>query len=145
MTPVRLLPCIALLLSSASTTLAQEPSRSSNPLASLDKALLKGFVEQPLFEPSRQPPVVTPPNAYVAPPMPAVVEPPPPLRLLGLIEGADFLAAVVRRNDTGRTETLHPGDHIGSWVVHIMPATLRMVNGDRSYDYALFQVVSGKS
>ena len=122
-----------------SSTLAQEPSRSVNPLAALDKATLKGFVEQPLFEPSRQRPVIATPNVYVAPPPPPVVDQPPSMRLLGLVEGANSFAAVVHRNDTGKTETLRPGDRIGSWIVQIMPATLRVTSGDRAFDYALFR------
>ena len=71
--------------------------------------------------------------------MPPVVEQPPSLRLLGLVEGANSFAAVVHRNDTGKTETLRPGDHIGGWIVQIMPATLRGVSGERAFDYALFR------
>ena len=138
MTPSRLYPLLALLLAWALPAAAQEPSRSLNPLAAIDKATLKSFVEQPLFEPSRQRPVVATPYVYVAPPQP-VVEQPPSLRLLGLVEGANSFAAVVHRNDTGKTETLRPGDHIGGWTVQIMPATLRVVSGGRAFDYALFR------
>ncbi len=46
---------------------------------------------------------------------------------------------MVHRNDTGKTETLRPGDHIGGWIVQIMPATLRVMSGDRAFDYALFR------
>ena len=140
MTSSRLLPLATLmLLPSVTPVLAQDAARSPNPLAALDKATLKGFVEQPLFEPSRQRPVAPTPYVYVAPPMPAVVEQPPSLRLLGLVEGAHSLVAVVRRNETGRTETLRPGDRIGGWVVQITPASLRVVSGDRAFDYALFR------
>ena len=148
MTSSRLLPFAALLLlSPAASTLParaqggarDEAARSLNPLAALDKATLSGFVEQPLFEPSRHRPVAAPRLVYVAPPPPPVVEPPPSLRLLGLVEGARSSAAVVHRNDTGKTETLRPGDRIGSWVVQIMPAALRVMSGDRTFDYALFR------
>ena len=139
MTPSRLLPWALALLFSAAPARAQDAARSLNPLAALDKSTLNGFVEQPLFEPSRHRPVVAPPYVYVAPPPPAVVEQPPSLRLLGLVEGVHSSAAVVHRNDTGRTETLRPGDRIGSWVVLIMPASLRVMSGDRAYDYALFR------
>lgn len=138
MMPSRLLPIVA-LLSCIFAAAAQEPSRSLNPLAALGKATLKDFVEQPLFEPSRRQPVVSIPYVSVAPPAPAIEEPPPSLRLLGLVEGAKSFAAVVHRNDTGKTETLRPGDRIGSWTVQIMPAALRVTSGSRSYDYALFR------
>ncbi len=134
----RLLPSVALLLAAAAPAVGQE-TRSLNPLAALDKASLKAFVEQPLFVPSRRRPIVAPPYVYIAPPPQPVVEQPPSLRLLGLVEGATSFAAVVHRNDTGKTETLRPGDHIGSWVVLVMPAALRVMSGDRAFDYALFR------
>lgn len=131
---------LALVLAPLSPASGQpEAAGSLNPLAALDKATLKDFVEKPLFAPSRQRPVVTPPIAYIAPPPSPVIEPPPSLRLLGLVEGATSLVAIVHRNDTGRTETLHPGDQIGSWIVQVMPATLRVMSGDRAFDYALFR------
>ena len=141
MMPSRSLTCPALLLTLAVNTssMAQEPTKSANPLAVLDKATLKGFVEQPLFEPSRQRPVVPTPDAYVAPPITAVVEQPPALHLIGLVEGAHLLEAVVHRDDTNKTETLHAGDHIGMWTVQIMPAGLRLVNGEHVFNFALFQ------
>lgn len=139
MTSSRLLSMAALLACAAVPCAAQDSPRSANPLAALDKATLGSFVEKPLFEPSRHRPVVAATPVYVAPPPIPVVEQPPSLRLLGLVEGTRLSAAVVHRNDTGRTETLHPGDHIGPWVVEIMPAVLRMVNGDRAFDYALFR------
>ncbi len=140
MTSLRLLWLVAPLLPFAAAPVwAQDATRSLNPLAAIDKSTLKGFVEQPLFEPSRHRPVVAPPYVYVPPTMPAVAEQPPSLHLLGLVEGATSFAAVVHRNDTGKTETLRSGDRIGTWVVQIMPAALRVMNGDRTFDYALFR------
>ena len=112
------------------------PPRALNPLAAIDKATLKGFVEKPLFEPSRQPPSVVAPIIQVAPP---VVEPPPALRLIGIVEGARSLAAIIHRNDTGRTEMLHAGDHIGGWTVEVMPGILRVASGDRAFDFTMFR------
>ncbi len=129
-------PMVALF----SCALAQdEPSRSPNPLASVDEATLKGFVERPLFEPSRHPPVVAAPIVAVPSPLQRVVEPPPSLRLIGVVEGSRSLAAIVHRNDTGRTETLRSGDHIGAWTIEVMPASLRLASGDRAFDYAMFR------
>ena len=109
MTPSRLYPMFALLPWLFGPACAQDVARSSNPLAAIDKATLRGFVEQPLFEPSRQQPVVAPPYVYVAPPAAPVVEQPPSLRLLGLVEGASSFAAVVHRNAPRQPETLRPG------------------------------------
>ena len=134
----RLSALAALILCTNGPLLAQEQVRSANPLASLDQATLKAFVEQPLFEPSRRQPVVTPPYVY-APPVPTFIEQPPSLRLLGLIESTGSVFAVVYRNDKGKTETLRPGDRIGSWVVQITAANLRVVSGDRAFDYSLFR------
>lgn len=132
----------AVLLWSALPAVGQEPL-ALNPLAGLDETTLRGFVDKPLFEPSRHPPV--PPAAiaaYVPPPPPppaAVVEPPPMLRLLGVVEGSHSLAAIVRRVETGKTETLRPGDRLGSWTVAVLPTGLRVQDGDRVFDYAMFK------
>ena len=54
----RLLPFALIILCTAGPLAAQELARSLNPLAALDQASIMAFVEQPLFEPSRRPPVV---------------------------------------------------------------------------------------
>lgn len=135
----RLLP-VAVLLVPTFVSAQDEASRVQNPLATVGKEMLKGFVDSPLFEPSRHPPVVAVPLSQLPPPpQPPMLEPPPSLRLIGIVEGARSLAAIVHRNDNGRTETLHPGDHIGTWVVEVMPAGLRVVSGERAFDYAMFR------
>ena len=136
MNTMRHLILAALLLPTAA--LAQDgTSRVLNPLASLDKTTLKGFVERPLFEPSRRPPILAAPLAR-SPPAPAVMQP-PMLRLIGIVEGLHSLSAVVHRSDINATETLHTGDHLGTWVVEVMPGTLRVASGDRAFDYAMFR------
>ena len=138
--PTSALPTFAMSAFAMSAfALAQdEPSRSPNPLASLDKATLRDFVEKPLFEPSRHPPVIAAPIVAV-PSRSPMVEQPPSLRLIGIVEGSRSLAAIVHRNDTGKTETVRQGDHIGTWTIEVMPASLRVVNGDRAFDYAMFR------
>ncbi len=135
----RLATLAAAILSTTGQLAAQEAIRSPNPLATLDEATLKAFVEQPLFELSRRPPLVAPPRVYVAPPAPTIIEQPPSLRLLGVIESTRSVFAVVYRNDKGKTETLRPGDHIGSWVVQITAANLRLISGERAFEYSLFR------
>ena len=135
----RLLALAAVILCTTGQLVAQEQVRSPNPLASLDQATLKAFVEQPLFELSRRQPVVAPPYVYVAPPVPTFIEQPPSLRLLGLVESTRSIFAVVYRIDKGKTETLRPGDRIGSWVVQITAANLRVISGDRAFEYRLFR------
>ena len=124
------------LLSCSMQTKADQVSR--NPLATLDEAALKGFVERPLFEPSRHRSALAAPLAKAAPLPALVVEQPPSLRLLGLVEGANSSAAVVRRNDIGKTDTLRSGDRIGNWIVQILLATLQVKSGNRVDNYALF-------
>ena len=133
----RPLTLAAVILSTIGQLAAQEAVRSPNPLATLDEATLKAFVEKPLFEHSRRP-LVAPPHVFVALPAPTFIEQPPSLRLLGLIESTRLIFAVVYRNDKGKTETLHPGDRIGSWVVQITAGNLRVINGDRTFEYRLF-------
>ncbi len=135
----RLLPFALMILCTAGPLAAQELARSLNPLAALDQASIKAFVEQPLFEPSRRPPVVAPPYVYVTSSVPTVVEKPPSLRLLGLVESTRSIFAIVYSNDTGKTETLRPGDRIGSWVTQITAANLRVISGNRAFDYTLFR------
>ena len=136
MNTMRHLILAALLLPTAALAQAGS-SRLLNPLASLDKATLKGFVERPLFEPSRRPPVLAAPLVNL-PPSPAMVQP-PMLRLIGIVEGLHSLSAVVHRSDINATETLHTGDHLGVWVIEVLPDTLRVASGDRAFEYAMFR------
>ena len=136
MNTMRRLILASLLLPTAA--LAQDGApRPLNPLASLDKATLKGFVDRPLFEPSRRPPIPAAP-LLAAPSAPALVQP-PMLRLIGIVEGSHSLSAVVRRGDTNATETLHTGDHLGAWTIEVLPGTLRVASGDRAFDYPMFR------
>ena len=134
MNTMRHLTLAALLLPTAA--LAQDgPSRPLNPLASINEATLKGFVERPLFEPSRRPPAAP----LAAPLPPPMVAPPPMLRLIGIVEDAHSLSAIVHRGDTNATETLRTGDHVGAWTIEVMPRALRVASGDRAFDYAMFR------
>lgn len=139
MTVSRLFMLAAVILFSTGQVVAQEEVRSPNPLATIDRATLNAFVEKPLFELSRRQPVVEPPHVYVAPPAPTLVEQPPSLRLLGLVESRQSIFALVYRNDKRKTETMRSGDRIGSWVVQITTANLRVVSGNRAFEYKLFR------
>ena len=129
---------LASVLMPAAALAQDATSRSLNPLASLDKATLKGFVEKPLFEPSRRPPVPAEPLAALPPPSPAVVQP-PMLRLVGIVEGLHSLGAIVHRSDINATETLHTGDHLGAWTIEVMPGILRVASGGHAFEYAMFR------
>lgn len=110
---------------------------SPNPLRALDKASLSAFVEQPLFDPARRLP---PPVPFVAPLPQQVTAPtvePPALRLLGVIHGARDVA-IIHRADSAKAEMLTTGDSVGPWRVTVLPVGVRLTDGDRAYDYALF-------
>lgn len=112
---------------------------SLNPMATVPRASLDAFVEEPLFDPTRRlpPPVVAPP--YVPPPVvQAPPEPPPALHLLGVVGGADAIAVV--RTPDGKTAYLRSGDRLGAWTVRVLPMGLRIRSGDRLFDYGLFTV-----
>ena len=129
---------VAALLLPTSALAQDGPASPLNPLAALDKASLKGFVERPLFEPSRRPPVVAAPLAHLPPPAPVVMQP-PKLRLVGIVEGAHSLSAIVHRGDTNTTETLHTGDRVGGWTIDVMPGILRATSGDHAFEYVMFR------
>ena len=113
-----------------------EPASSPNPLASMDELEFRTFVDAPLFDPARRAPIAAPvsepPVRNQAP------EPPPNLRLLGIIH-SERDVAIVQQNGASKSSLLSTGDHIGSWEVSIPSTTVvRLSDGARSYDYAMF-------
>jgi hypothetical protein len=123
---------------------AQEGPKSArgpiNPVRSIDQVQLKGFLERPLFDPSRQlPPVLAPvPIRAVESVVAAPPQPPPVLHVTGIIEGKDTIAVVHRDNDS-KTIMLSNGDRISDWSVMVLPSLgLQLRNGDRVVTYTLF-------
>jgi hypothetical protein len=88
-----------------------------NPLASLDKAELKDWVERPLFAPSRR----RPPAVAVADRQPprqvAARQPPPSYDLLGIVRDGDRAIALLRKKGDGTSFRVEVGDMIGGWRV----------------------------
>ena len=119
---------------------AAEPEAPLNPLHSLDKSDLKAFVEQPLFDPARRLPAIFAP---VGIPMPTnAIEPPPNVRLLGLVHGATDVALV--RGLDNKTSMVSTGDLLGGWTVAVMPPNgLRLTKGHRAYEYTIFAAMGG--
>lgn len=104
-----------------------------NPMQAVEKAKLRAFAQQPLFNPARALPAIAP--AFYAPPMAAPPPQPPNLQLVGVIAGINAMAII---RDGGTTTMLHAGDHVGAWTVTILPTGLRLADGDRVFDYTLF-------
>ena len=138
---IRLPACLAIgLLAAAALARAAEappPVASLNPLRSLDKGDLKAFVEAPLFDPARRLPAVFAPVAMPVMLPTDTIEPPPNVRLLGIVRGAKDVALV--RGPDNRTSMLSSGDRIGTWDVSVLPPNgIRLSKGRRAFDYAIF-------
>lgn len=115
-----------------------------NPMNSVDKTRLNHFVEEPLFDPARKlQPVVAPVVYEPPPPAPPPPPTPPNLHLLGVIQGVRDVAIV--RQDEAKTLLLHSGDVIDGWKVEVLPTGLRLHEGTRAFDFALFKAGSGAS
>ena len=127
----------AVLLAASAGRAAAQDTVSLNPLTTLDKAALTGFVERPLFDPERRLPPPAPVLAE-APPPPAPVEPAPSLQLLGIVHGLHDMA-IVHRDGGQQTIVLHTGDKLGSWTVTVRPPVgVSLSSGDRTVDFAIF-------
>lgn len=99
-----------------------------NPLDSLDPEAFTAIVEQPLFNPSRQPrpaepppppPVVEQPVAEPPPPPPPPPQGPGPedYKLLGVSVGPDGPVAALRIAASGQVVYLRKGESVDSWSV----------------------------
>lgn len=138
---------IGALLGSAVFARAEDaaplPKPSLNPLGALAKTSFTGFIEKPLFDPTRRLPPPVPVvqevvQVAVAPPPPP--ENPPNLHLLGIIQGEHNIAVVHRGEDT-KTEMFSDGDTIDGWEVVVPPGLgVQLRKGDRVVDLKLFGV-----
>ncbi|GJD96619.1 hypothetical protein OCOJLMKI_3842 [Methylobacterium iners] len=67
--------------------------------------------------------------------------PPPDLRLVGVIAGADRAVAILRRQAGGPALNLKVGDTVDAWRVDaIGPDRVSLRNGNREKTYRLFSV-----
>ncbi|WP_375454012.1 hypothetical protein [uncultured Methylobacterium sp.] len=119
---------------------ATAPARGLNPLSALDPTALGAFRGRPLFAPSRRPPPPRP--AAIVPLAPVVVaSPPPDLRLVGVVAGADRAVAILRRPAGGPSLNLKVGDTVEAWRVEtIAPDRVTLRDGERATTYRLFAV-----
>ncbi len=102
-----------------------------NPLADFDTALLKDWVERPLFAPSRKrPPAV----AAAGPALPrhaATQKPPPSYDLLGIVRDGARAIALLRKKGEGTSFRVEVGDMIGGWrVAKMEPASVVLERSD---------------
>jgi hypothetical protein len=67
--------------------------------------------------------------------------PPPDLRLVGVVAGADRAVAILRRQMGGPSLNLKVGDTVDAWRVDaIGPDRVSLRDGDREKTYRLFSV-----
>lgn len=99
-----------------------------NPLEGLDPEAFTAIVDQPLFNPSRQPRPAEPPPPPPVVEQPVTAQPPPPppapqgpgpdeYKLLGVSVGPDGPIAALRIAASGEVVYLRKGESVGSWSV----------------------------
>jgi len=109
-----------------------------NPLAQFDAKSLRGFIERPLFSPSRQ---------SLAPPPPpvAIAEPPPPseLRLLGITRSGSRLTARIFDAADGKSYPMSEGEDFRDFEVKtIDDYSVTLAQGGKSLELRLFSAVA---
>lgn len=139
-----LLLCCAVLAAAQGAALAQETAASArtllNPLAAIDPQKLDGFLNRPLFSPTRRPPtpVQAAPVAAAAP-AEAKAEP-PAIRLVGIVRTPEGGIAQLTQDDDGRRFSVRVGDFLDDWAVaSIEKSTLVLKQGDQEASFELFR------
>lgn len=139
-----LLLCCAVLTGAHGAALAQQATASGaallNPLSAIDPQKLDGFLNRPLFSPTRRPPAPAPvaPLAAAAPAQ-AQVEP-PAIRLVGIVRTPEGGIAQLAQDDDSRRYSVRVGDFLGEWsVASIDRSTLVLKQGDREASFELFR------
>ncbi len=117
---------------------AAAAEESLNPMRSIDRGTLSGFVELPLFDPARRlPPPPPPPQIVVETPAPPPPAPPPTLQLVGIVRGKSDMA-IVRQNGSDKAMILRNGALLGDWTVAVHPLGVTLRNGGQSVSYSIF-------
>lgn len=120
-----------------------------NPLEDLDPESFTAIVEQPLFNPTRQP---RPAEAVAPPPppeQPVAEQPPPPpppqgpgpddYKLLGVSSGPDGRIAALRIGSSGDVVYLRKGESVDSWsVVDVGDRSVAIGSPDNPVTFNLF-------
>lgn len=109
-------------------------TRLDNPLASLDKAALKHWVERPLFASSRQrppPPPKTARRVQAAQPAATPKPKPPSYVLLGTLSNGSRAIALLRKEGDNTSFRVEAGDMIGGWhVARVEPKSVLLERED---------------
>lgn len=119
--------------------ISTEAGSAPNPLRSVDKSVLTGFRQHPLFEPLRQeamPPEQPAPSTPLENPPPQP-EPPPSLHLVGMVNGMQNLA-IVRLDSATSTTVLSTGDKVGRWIATVTSTGLSLRDQERVVTFSLF-------
>lgn len=121
-----------------------------NPLEGLDPESYTAIVEQPLFNPTRQPRPTEPPPAPPEVEQPMVEEPPPPppqpqgpnpedYKLLGVSAGPDGRIAALRIASSGQVVYLRKGERLDSWsVVDVDDRSVAIGTEDNPVTFSMF-------
>lgn len=121
-----------------------------NPLDALDPESFTAIVDQPLFNPSRQPrpaepppppPVVEQPMAEPPPPPPPLPQGPGPddYKLLGVSVGPDGRIAALRISDSGKVVYLRKGESVDSWsVIEVSDRSVAIGTPENPVTYSMF-------
>lgn len=105
--------------------------QSGNPLASLDKATLKDWVERPLFAPSRKRPPPTEASQGSAPKAAGAKPAPPIYELLGIVRDKGRAIALLRKKADGTSFRVQVGDTLGGWQVSkVDPKAVTLIRDD---------------
>ena len=116
-------------VTSTSTSVPRTAEVKLNPLEGLDPESFTAIVDQPLFNPSREPrppAPVTPPAPEVEQPLMEQPPPPPPLpqgpgpedyKLLGVSSGPEGRIAALRVAASGDVVYLRKGESVDNWSV----------------------------
>lgn len=126
-----------------------------NPLEGLDPESFTAIVEQPLFNPTRQPrPVEAPPPPAVEQPMVEQPPPPPPpapqgpgpddYKLLGVSAGPDGRIAALRISASGQVVYLRQGESVDGWtVVAVSERSVDLGTAENPVTYSMFAAADG--
>lgn len=126
-----------------------------NPLEGIDPESFTAIVDQPLFNPSRQPrpaepppppPVVEQPMAEQPPPPPPAPQGPGPedYKLLGVSSGPDGRIAALRVSASGEVVYLRKGESIDSWsVIEVSDRSVAIGTAESPVTFGMFVAADG--
>lgn len=121
-----------------------------NPLEGLDPGAFTAIVDQPLFNPSRQPRPAEPPPPPPAVEQPVAEQPPPPppapqgpgpddYKLLGVAVGPDGPVAALRLVASGQVVYLRKGESVDGWrVIDVAERSVAIGTPENPVTFSMF-------